>query len=63
MEGEINISINNEKYETDARWDGLKSYQTNTNLTKEEVIESYGQLWRIENAFRVSKTYLHVSST
>jgi len=56
MEGSLNISIDKDKYESDAKWDGLKGYLTNTSLSKEEIIENYGQLWRIEKAFRISKT-------
>jgi Transposase len=60
MEGSLNISIDKDKYELDAKWDGLKGYLTNTNIPKEEVIENYGQLWRIEKAFRISKTDLQI---
>lgn len=60
MEGAVNIAIDMDKYEADAQWDGLKGYLTNTKLSKEEVIESYGELWRIEKAFRISKTDLRI---
>jgi Transposase len=60
MEGSLNISIDKDKYESDAQWDGLKGYLTNTSLSKEEIIENYGQLWRIEKAFRISKTDLKI---
>lgn len=60
MEGEINITIDRDKYQADAQWDGLKGYITNTKLSKEEVINSYGELWRIEKAFRISKTDLRI---
>lgn len=60
MEGTVNITIDIDKYESDACWDGLKGYLTNTELTKEEVIESYGELWKIEKAFRISKTDLRI---
>ena len=60
MEGNVNISIDMNKFEADAKWDGLKGYLTNTNLSQEEVIENYGQLWMIEKAFRVSKTDLQI---
>ena len=60
MEGDIKISIDKEKYEADARWDGLKGYLTNTDLTKDEIIENYGHLWKIEKAFRISKHDLKV---
>lgn len=60
LEGEMRISINKQKYEADAQWDGLKGYLTNTQLTKEEVIENYNELWQIEKAFRISKTDLRM---
>lgn len=60
MEGSVHITIDENKYEEDAAWDGLKGYLTNTKLSKEEVLESYGELWRIEKAFRISKTDLQI---
>lgn len=60
MEGEISLSIDMEKFEKDAKWDGLKGYLTNTSLTKEEIIDNYGHLWKIEKAFRVSKHDLKI---
>ena len=42
------------------RWDGLKGYLTNTKLSPDVVIETYGQLWQIERAFRISKTDLRI---
>ena len=45
LEGSLDISIDKDKYELDAQWDGLKGYLTNTSLSKEEIIENYGQLW------------------
>lgn len=58
--GEAKISIDKQKYNDDKQWDGLKGYRTNTNLTKEEVIEQYHQLWQIEKAFRISKHDLQI---
>lgn len=37
---------------------GLKGYITNTELTKDQIISNYGQLWQIEKTFRISKTDL-----
>jgi transposase len=47
-------------YSSTQAWDGLKGYITNTDLTKDEIIENYRRLWQIEKAFRVSKTDLKV---
>ena len=60
MEGEISIQIDYEKFNTDAIWDGLKGYVTNTKLTNDEVIDNYKGLWNIERAFRMSKTDLRI---
>lgn len=60
LEGEITVAIDYEKYNDDAKWDGLKGYLTNTTLTNQEVIEQYKQLWNIEKTFRISKTDLQI---
>ena len=60
MEGEVKISIDMEKFEDDAKWDGIKGYITNTTLPKGEVIDNYGYLWYIERAFRMNKYDLAV---
>ncbi len=60
MEGEIKIEIDKEKFEDDAKCDGLKGYLTNTDLTKAQVIENYRHLWKIEKAFRISKHDLRI---
>ena len=60
MDGDVHISIDMEKYEADASWDGIKGYVTNTTMDEVEVIENYSNLWYIERAFRMSKTDLRV---
>lgn len=60
MEGEINISIDEEKFKSDQKWDGLKGYITKCNLEPSEIIENYKNLWQIEKAFRMSKTDLKI---
>jgi transposase len=60
LEGEIAVSIDMEKFNQDARWDGLKGYLTNTKLGKEQIIGNYGHLWKIEKAFRISKHELKI---
>mgnify|MGYP001562726211 FL=1 len=60
MEGEVAVSVHEERVADDTRWDGLKGYVTNTLLSPSSVIEQYGHLWQIEKAFRVSKTDLRV---
>jgi len=60
LTGEVTIAIDAQKVEQDMRWDGLKGYLSNTDLSANAVIESYGQLWHIERAFRISKTDLRI---
>jgi transposase len=60
MEGEIKISIDEEKFKSDQKWDGLKGYMTNCNLQPSVIIENYKNLWQIEKAFRMSKTDLRI---
>ena len=56
----MKISIDMDKFNADAMWDGIKGYITNTKLDKKEVIASYRNLWFIERAFRMNKTDLEV---
>jgi transposase len=60
LDGNIQISIDYEKFNADAKWDGLKGYLTNTSLKKEEVIDQYKQLWYVEKTFRISKSDLKI---
>lgn len=50
--------VNNTLIEKAKRLGGIKGYLTNTNLTESTVIERYHDLWRIEKAFRITKTDL-----
>ena len=60
LEGEVLIEIDYDKYNKDDKWDGLKGYITNSNLSGKQIIENYGNLWHIEKAFRMSKTDLRI---
>jgi transposase len=60
MEGEVSISIDMDKFNSDAAWDGIKGYLTNTALPAREVIANYRNLWYIERAFRMNKTDLRI---
>ncbi len=60
MEGEITISIDLDKFNADASWDGIKAYITNTKLSAKKVIANYSNLWYIERAFRMNKTDLGI---
>ena len=60
LDGKIDIKIDYQKFEQDARWDGLKGYVTNTKLKNDAVMENYKTLFHIERAFRMSKTDLRI---
>lgn len=55
IENDVAVSINEEKIKEDEKWDGLKSYMTNTKLAADKVVEQYHGLWVVERAFRISK--------
>lgn len=48
LEDDVKITIDKEKYQADAKWDGLKGYSTNTALSKDEIITNYNHLWQIK---------------
>lgn len=60
LDGDIKVSINYDKLEADAQWDGLKGYITNTNLSACDVSTEYHNLWHIERAFRISKSKIEI---
>jgi transposase len=56
----VNVVINEEKIKDDEKWDGLKDYLTNTDLSAKDVYEQYNGLWIIERAYRVTKGTLEL---
>lgn len=60
LRGSVEVEIDEDKVKEDERWDGLKGYVTNTDLSPNEVVENYNHLWQIEKAFRISKTDLRI---
>ena len=57
---DVQVVISDEKIAEDEKWDGLKGYVTNTNLSADEVVSQYHGLWVVERAFRVSKGTLEM---
>ena len=55
---DVAIKINYEKVKDDEKWDGLKGYITNTDLSAASVYKQYSELWQVERAFRVTKGVL-----
>ena len=60
MDGQVNVGIDYELFKNDNVWDGLKGYLTNTKLSAMEVYINYSNLWRIENAFRITKSKIEI---
>ena len=60
MEGDIRVAIDYDRLETDAKWDGLKGYLTNTDIPAGEVQAAYHNLWQVERAFRISKSKIEI---
>lgn len=60
IESDVSVSIDENKVLEDQKWDGLKGYVTNSKLRPQVVISNYNQLWKIERAFRISKTDLRI---
>ena len=52
---DVQVVINEQEIENDAKWDGLKGYVTNTDLDAEQVVAQYHSLWYVERAFRITK--------
>jgi transposase len=52
------LSLNMDLVAKAEKLDGIKGYITNTQLPESVVIERYHDLWRIERAFRVTKSDL-----
>jgi transposase len=57
---DVSVKINQDKISQDEKWDGLKGYITNTELTAEEIYHQYSGLWQVERAFRITKGTLEL---
>lgn len=61
VEGETQVGVNQDKIDADRKWDGLRGIITNAGeLSDEEIIRQYGNLWQVEEAFRITKHDLKV---
>lgn len=60
MEGDVKVSIDCGKLETDAEWDGLKGYPTNTDIPASQVYAAYHNLWHVEQAFRIFRSQIEI---
>lgn len=60
MNGDVKVTINYDLIEEDARWDGLKGYLTNTDISTKDVYSAYHNLWQVERAFRIAKSKIEI---
>ncbi len=60
MKDSVKVTINYDKIDEDARWDGLKGYLTNTKIPTEQVYAAYHNLWNVEKAFRIAKSKIEI---
>jgi len=52
------VTVNRDKIEEEARYDGKWVLKTNTTLTAEQVALKYKELWQVEQVFRDMKSVL-----
>jgi transposase len=52
------VSVNQQKIDEEARYDGKWVLRTNTTLTAEQVALKYKELWQVEHVFRDMKSVL-----
>lgn len=60
IKNKIAVEIDYDAFKHDNKWNGLKGYVTNSNVSDAEILDNYKHLWAIEKAFRISKTDLQV---
>jgi transposase len=61
VSGESTLELDEEKINADSCWDGLHGVVTNAaEISEEEILRQYGNLWHVEEAFRITKHDLKV---
>lgn len=55
INGEAIAELDEEKISKESRWDGLHGVLTNSDLSIEEIVFRYRNLWVIEESFRINK--------
>lgn len=60
MKEDVKVTIDYDKLESDAKWDDLKGYFTNTDIPASDVYAAYHNLWHVERAFRISKSKIEI---
>ena len=59
---EGSITLNEDKISQACKWDGLKAYviNANSNLSNNEILEQYNNLWQVEKSFRITEHDLKI---
>jgi transposase len=59
--GKNSIELDEQKIANDEKWDGLHGVITNAkHISSDEILDQYGRLWQIEQAFRITKHDLKI---
>ena len=56
----ITVAVDDDMVAKDAKWDGLKVYVTNAEMTPSAIVEAYHQLYNVEQSFRISKSKVEI---
>ena len=56
----ITVTVDDGMVAADAKWDGLKGYISNAELTPQAIVNAYHQLYNVEQSFRISKSKLEI---
>ena len=56
----ITVTVDDDMVAADAKWDGLKGYISNSELTPSAIVDAYHQLYNVEQSFRISKSKLEI---
>jgi transposase len=60
-DSKVKIELNKEKIKADEKWDGLHGVITNSQeISNDEVLAQYKNLWQVEESFRVTKHDLRI---
>ncbi len=61
IRGETELSVNQQKIELAARWDGLHGVMTNLpDMPAQQLLSHYRGLWQVEESFRITKHDLKI---
>jgi hypothetical protein len=58
VQGEVQVTVDEEKMAQQALWDGLHGVFTNTDRSELDaisVLDEYHGLWQVEESFRINK--------